>query len=66
MVFPYIMEIELGSVKGYGCLVAGDKLYFFEKRSTTTRIKSDLFDSGKSVVKSAVTSVHGMSGNSRG
>ena len=28
MVLPYIMEVESGSVKGCGCLVAGDKLYF--------------------------------------
>ena len=38
----------------------------FEKQSTTTRIESNLFDSGKSVVKSAMTSVHGMSSSSRG
>ena len=47
-------------------LLQGINSTSFEKRSTTTRIESNPFDSGKSVVKSAVTSVHGMSGSSRG
>ena len=64
----YIMEIESGSIKSCGRLVARNKLYFLWEviYSTTTRIESNLFDSGKSVVKSAMTSVHGMSSSSRG
>jgi hypothetical protein len=38
----------------------------FENRSTSTRIESNPFDNGRLVVKLAVTSVQGMSGDSRG
>ena len=38
----------------------------YEKRSTTTKIESNPFDNGRSVVKSVVTSTHGVSGSSRG
>jgi hypothetical protein len=47
-------------------LLQGMNSTSFENQSTTTRIESNPFDNGRSVVKSAVTSVQGMSGNSRG
>jgi hypothetical protein len=47
-------------------LLQGMNSTSFENRSITTRIKLNLFDNGRSVVKSAVTSVQGISGNSRG
>jgi hypothetical protein len=47
-------------------LLQGMNSTFFENRSTTTRIESNPFDNGRLVVKSAVTSVQDMSGNSRG
>ena len=46
-------------------LLQGINSTSFEKQSTTTRIELNPFDNGRSVVKSAVTSVHGMFGNSR-
>ena len=63
MILPYIMEIELGCVKGCGCFVARNKLYFFGEPIRTTRIESKPYDSGKLVVKSAVTSVQGETTN---
>ena len=47
-------------------LLQGINSTSFEKRSTTTKIESNPLDNGRSVIKSAVTSVHGVSGNSRG
>jgi hypothetical protein len=47
-------------------LLQGMNSTSFENRSTTTRIESKSFDNGRSVVKSAVTSVQGMSGSSSG
>jgi hypothetical protein len=47
-------------------LLQGMNSTFFENWSTTTRIESNPFDNGRLVVKSAVTSIQGMSGNSRG
>jgi hypothetical protein len=47
-------------------LLQGMNSTSFENWSTTTRIKSNPFDNGRSVVKSAVTSVQGISGNSSG
>jgi hypothetical protein len=47
-------------------LLQGMNSTSFENRSTATRIESNPFDNGRSVVKSAVTSAQGMSGNSKG
>ena len=47
-------------------LLQGINSTSFEKQSTTTKIELNPLDNGRSVVKSAVTSVHGMFGNSRG
>ena len=47
-------------------LLQGINSTSFEKWSTTTKIESNPLDDGRSMVKSAVTSIHGMSGNSRG
>ena len=47
-------------------LLQGMNSTSFENRSTTTKIESNPFDGGRSVVKSAVTSVQGMSGSSSG
>ena len=47
-------------------LLQGINSTSFEKQSTTTKIESNPLDNDRSVVKSAVTSVHGVSGNSRG
>jgi hypothetical protein len=66
MILPYIMEIELCCVKGSGSLLQGMNSTSFENRSTTSRIESNPFDNGRSVVKSAVTSLQGISGNFRG
>jgi hypothetical protein len=66
MILPYIMEVESCCVKGGGSLLQGMNSTSFENRSTTTRIESNPFDNGRSVVKFTVTSAQGMFGNSRG
>jgi hypothetical protein len=47
-------------------LLQGMNSTSFENWSITARIESNPFDNGESVVKSAVTSVQGKSGNSSG
>ena len=47
-------------------LLQGISSTSFEKQSTTTKIESNPFDNGRFVVKSVVTSIHGVSGSSRG